>query len=69
MGGLRYIYDRSSVRRINMPHERSFALHQNLTAPRSIQVADPFDIKSDRAICASCHQYLTSIENLSSETA
>jgi hypothetical protein len=44
-------------------------LHQNLTAPRNIQVANPFDIESDCAIRISYHQYLTSIENLSSETA
>ena len=32
LGRLQYIYYRGSVRRINMPHERSFTLDQNLTA-------------------------------------
>jgi hypothetical protein len=44
-------------------------LHQNLSAARSVQVANPFNVESDCAIRASGHQYLTSTENLSSETA
>jgi hypothetical protein len=38
-----------------MTDESGFAFDQNLSAARSIEMADPFDVKSDRAVCFHFH--------------